>query len=422
MHFESSSMVSPTVTKTALQQPSPLEAVASETSTDWSRPSSTPSPADQNKQSPPNTFSTWLASFLAGGAAGATAKTIIAPLDRAKILFQISNEPFSLRAVYWSIKNTVQNEGIHALFRGNAAQILRIYPYSGIQLASFDAFSHAILAEREILEEWRGGGGGVQHGQKTSALSHRHDELTPLERLVAGAAAGGISVAVTYPLDLMRARLAVQHVLPGESLRYRGILHAFSEMYREGGVRSFYKGMAPTLIGILPYAGISFATYGTLKQLSRERRDEHKIEQQAAGSGVVLASPHHSSPSTSSKHEMANWERLVYGGVAGLAGQASTYPLDIVRRRMQTEGFSPFHAHLQHRHSLFEPLPSMAARVKRVDGGMIDTLFAIYSREGRRGLFKGLSMNVIKGPIAVGVSFTTYDILKGFLNLEGGHR
>jgi solute carrier family 25, member 42 len=409
--------------------PSPLTVVASETTTHSVHP--IPSPSTPPTPSPSTlskhlVVTTWLASFLAGGASGATAKTIIAPLDRAKILFQISNEPFSLRAVYWSIRNTIQNEGIFALFRGNAAQILRIYPYSGIQLASFDAFSHAILAEREIIDEWRGGNrhhSTILKNKSSSSLSSpRHDELTPFERLVAGAAAGGISVAVTYPLDLMRARLAVQHMVPGESLRYRGILHAFSEMYKEGGVKSFYKGMAPTLLGILPYAGISFATYGTLKQFSRERRDEHKIEQQAAGSGVVLASPHHettsSSSSSSSTYEMANWERLVYGGIAGLAGQASTYPLDIVRRRMQTEGFSPFHAHLQHRHTPSEPLPSFAAKVKRIEGGMVDTLFAIYSREGRRGLFKGLSMNVIKGPIAVGVSFTTYDILKSILKLD----
>lgn len=39
-----------------------------------------------------------------------------------------------------------------------------------------------------------------------------------------------------------------------------------------------------------------------------------------------------------------------------------------------------------------------------------------YREEGiRHGLYKGLSMNWIKGPIAVGISFSTFDTLKIFL-------
>ena len=346
---------------------------------------------------------TWSLSFLAGGCAGATAKTIIAPLDRVKILFQISHEPFSLRAVAASLRATLRNEGFWALFRGNAAQVLRIYPYSGIQLACFDLFSRLIVAERRALRDWGEGSSG-ERKDGADVL------MTPLDRVLAGSLAGAVSVVVTYPLDLMRARLAVQHATPNGALRYRGLAHAFLSMHTEHGWRSFYRGMAPTLLGILPYAGISFATYGTLKQMSRDRR---RRDAAASAPSSSISEPPAAVRRTVDT-EPSNWERLVFGGVAGLAGQASTYPLDIVRRRMQTEGFTPLHARAQ-AHSTRSPLTGLAAALRHTDGGIIDTLQFIYLNEGRRGLFKGLSMNVIKGPIAVGVSFTTYDILQSFL-------
>jgi solute carrier family 25 protein 42 len=336
--------------------------------------------------SAPSNGNSGILRFLAGGIAGASAKTLVAPLDRVKIIFQISHKPFSLREVLRELSVTVRDEGVRALFRGNGAQILRVYPYSGIQLLAFDSLAKAILAERGS-------------GNRSAA-----SQLSPLERMCAGGGAGAISVVATYPLDLLRARLAVQQELPGGTeLRYRGIRHAVSSMVAEGGVRSLYRGMAPTLLGIMPYAGISFGTYETLKQMAAERAEGRPPP---------------------------DWQRLLFGGVAGLAGQASTYPLDIVRRRMQTEGYTPIHAHAQ------PPLPGgatapssgplvsaiQALRTRGRSGGMLEVLGRVVDREGGRGLFKGLSMNAIKGPIAVGVSLTTYDALKVLLDIEHGHR
>lgn len=59
--------------------------------------------------------------------------------------------------------------------------------------------------------------------------------------------------------------------------------------------------------------------------------------------------------------------------------------------------------------------------LRRSKGGTVDVLLRVVDTEGvRRGLFKGLSLNAIKGPLAVGVSFSTYDALKGILGVEGG--
>lgn len=81
---------------------------------------------------------------------------------------------------------------------------------------------------------------------------------------------------------------------------------------------------------------------------------------------------------------------MIFGACAGLIGQSASYPLDVVRRRMQTAGVTGHpHASIAH------------------------TLRAIVQEEGAvRGLYKGLSMNWLKGPIAVGISFTTFDLMQ----------
>lgn len=81
-------------------------------------------------------------------------------------------------------------------------------------------------------------------------------------------------------------------------------------------------------------------------------------------------------------------ERLLFGACAGLIGQSASYPLDVVRRRMQTAGV------MGHTYS-----------------SILLTMQEIIREEGLiRGLYKGLSMNWVKGPIAVGISFTTFDL------------
>lgn len=85
---------------------------------------------------------------------------------------------------------------------------------------------------------------------------------------------------------------------------------------------------------------------------------------------------------------------LLFGACAGICGQTSSYPLDIVRRRMQTSG--------ENGCDNYETIRQ--------------TLRKVYTEEGLRSFYKGLSMNWIKGPLAVGISFSSYDTIKHFLS------
>ena len=68
---------------------------------------------------------------------------------------------------------------------------------------------------------------------------------------------------VSYPFDLLRARMAAHWGLEN---RYRqGYMDAMLEITRKEGVLALYRGLNPTLLGVIPYGGLSFMTFNTLK-------------------------------------------------------------------------------------------------------------------------------------------------------------
>uniref|UniRef100_A0A383V5H6 ADP/ATP translocase n=1 Tax=Tetradesmus obliquus TaxID=3088 RepID=A0A383V5H6_TETOB len=159
--------------------------------------------------------------FLAGGAAGAVARTATAPLDRIKLLFQVQavassgTSATAYTGVGQAARKILSEEGFLAFWKGNGVNIIRIFPYSAGQLAANDSYKRL--------------------------LADDHGELTVARRLAAGACAGMTATALTHPLDTVRLRLA----LPGHA--YKGAVDAATSMVRTEGVKSLYKGLAPTL-------------------------------------------------------------------------------------------------------------------------------------------------------------------------------
>lgn len=275
-----------------------------------------------------------LNSLFSGALAGAVAKTAVAPLDRTKIIFQVSSARFSAKEAYRLIYRTYLKDGFFSLWRGNSATMVRVIPYAAIQFCAHEQYKTLL---------------GGHYGFQGTALP-------PVQRLLAGSLAGTTATMLTYPLDMVRARMAVT---PKEM--YSNILHVFVRISREEGLKTLYRGFTPTLLGVVPYAGLSFFTYESLKKLHAEH---------------------------SGRTQPYTFERLAFGACAGLIGQSASYPLDVVRRRMQTAGVTG-HTY----------------------GTILSTMREIVAEEGViRGLYKGLSMNWVKGPIAVGISFTTFDL------------
>lgn len=299
--------------------------------------------------------------IISGGVAGAVSRTCVSPLERVKILLQIQVRNPKFSGVGATLIKIGKEEGLRGYFKGNGTNVLRIIPYSAVQFAAYEEFKKLLKISEDLQTQ------------------------TPVRRLVAGGLAGTTSVIATYPLDLVRTRLAAQG--NGADRRYRSISHAFQTILKdEGGLFSgcLYKGLPPTIMGIAPYIGLNFAVYETLKDfvlghfIVRAREAELKRMDKDKELPVIV--------------------RLFCGGLAGGISQTVTYPLDVVRRRMQMKGISgDLFAYTSTTHAF-----SMIVQV-----------------EGIKGLYKGMWPNLLKVAPLVGIQFVTYEITKAFLYGQG---
>ncbi len=87
---------------------------------------------------------TVLRHMAAGAVAGTLAKTAIAPCDRIKIMFQVSDRAFSIRAALRHGTDIVHNEGVLRLWKGHSAMVARVLPYASIHFAAHEQLNASL--------------------------------------------------------------------------------------------------------------------------------------------------------------------------------------------------------------------------------------------------------------------------------------
>ena len=91
-----------------------------------------------------SSHATVLRHMAAGAVAGTLAKTAIAPCDRVKIMFQVSDRPFSIRAALRHGGDIVRNEGVLRLWKGHSAMVARVLPYASIHFAAHEQLNASL--------------------------------------------------------------------------------------------------------------------------------------------------------------------------------------------------------------------------------------------------------------------------------------
>ncbi|EFY99297.2 mitochondrial carrier protein [Metarhizium robertsii] len=313
--------------------------------------------------------------FLAGAIAGGVSRTATAPLDRLKVYLLVNTSTSSetavaaikqgrpiaavknaLRPISNAVKDLFRNGGIRSFFAGNGLNVLKIMPETAIKFGSYEAAKRA-------LANFEG------HGDP------RH--INSYSKFTAGGVAGMIAQFCVYPLDTLKFRLQCETVkggLTGSAL----VRQTAVKMYADGGIRACYRGVTMGLVGMFPYSAIDMAMFELLKNSYRTYYARH------AGCHEEDANP-------------GNIATGMIGATSGAIGATVVYPLNVVRTRLQTQGT------VMHRATYT---------------GIWDVTQKTIQKEGYRGLYKGLTPNLLKVAPALSITWVVYENSKSVLGLH----
>lgn len=151
-----------------------------------------------------------------------------------------------------------------------------------------------------------------------------------------------------------------------------------AKMYADGGVRACYRGITMGLVGMFPYSAIDMGMFELLKKTYRGYYARY------TGCHEDDADP-------------GNIATGIIGATSGAIGASVVYPLNVVRTRLQTQG---------------------TAMHSATYTGIWDVTQKTIQREGYRGLYKGLTPNLLKVAPALSITWVVYENSKRILGLH----
>ncbi|KAK5687446.1 hypothetical protein LTS10_001584 [Elasticomyces elasticus] len=313
--------------------------------------------------------------FIAGGLAGITSRTVTAPLDRLKVYLiaqtgiaadavsaakggqAVEATKQASRTMLVAVKELWAAGGVKSMFAGNGINVVKVMPESAVKFGSYEACKRAV-AHFEGHNDPR--------------------NISQPSQFVAGGVAGMAAQAVVYPLDTLKFRMQCETV-PGGEHGNKLLLHTAQKMWARNGIVSFYRGLPMGLVGMFPYAAIDLFTFETLKRKMVVRNMKLynlKHEEDALPGNFTLA---------------------LMGGFSGAIGASIVYPINLLRTRLQSQG---------------------TAAHRRTYTGIADVTRQTIQGEGFRGLFKGLTPNLLKVVPAVSITYVVYENCKKALHLH----
>ncbi|KAJ5746297.1 hypothetical protein N7520_011479 [Penicillium odoratum] len=312
--------------------------------------------------------------FVAGGIAGVVSRTATAPLDRLKVylIAKTGVKKHAVRAVkegaplvaagnasktlVVALKELWRAGGIRSMFAGNGLNVIKVMPESAIKFGAYESAKRAF------------------------AGFEGHDDpkrLRPTSQFLSGGIGGMVAQCFVYPLDTLKFRMQCSTVEGG--LRGNKLIAATAKkVWNANGLFGFFRGLPLGLIGMFPYAAIDLTTFEYLKRalLARQARLNNCHEDDVPLNNFVTGA---------------------IGALSGGLSASVVYPLNVLRTRLQAQG------------TVLHPATY---------NGIGDVFRRTIETEGPRGLYKGLTPNLLKVAPAVSISYVVYENSKRMLCLK----
>ncbi|CAN6624792.1 mitochondrial glycine transporter Ymc1p [Trichomonascus vanleenenianus] len=216
--------------------------------------------------------------IAAGFFGGAVQVLVGQPFDLVKVRIQAGQYKTPVEA----LTQTLKNEGVFAFYKGTAAPLIGVGACVSVQFYAF------LEAKRQILQAFK------------------QQQLTFPQIYLCGAVAGIANTVVSSPVEQLRIILQTQ-----KDGRYKGPIDAAKQVFRSHGLfRGLYRGFNVTLLREAQAYGVWFLTYEYLMSLEKRPRDD-----------------------------VPAWKLMVYGALAGEALWLASYPLDVIKSKVQSDSF-----------------------------------------------------------------------------------
>jgi len=283
-----------------------------------------------------------------GGSIGAVAKTVMAPVERVKLLMQTQDSNPKVRSgevqrysgIVDCFKRVMAEQGVKAFWRGNLVNCLRYAPQQGSALAFNDFLNNVFPVYNTTTDFW-----------KSFAV-----------KLTSGGVAGAIANTICYPFDFARTRLA-SDVGKGQG-QFKGITHCIVSTVQQQGITGLYTGWTVTMFGAFVYRAGQLGMFKQIQDMNPWAKDK----------GIL-----------------GGISSFVSVTIARSSVMPFNYPFDTVRRRMMLE--------------------SEKSVSQRLYKGSFDCFFQILKKEGAKGMYKGMVPELFRG-VGGSLVVVAYDRIK----------